>query len=544
MIDEIKADNVALIREATLEFSPKLTVLTGETGTGKSALLSSLKLLIGDRANTSSIREGSSELEVEGRFFLGDKEEDGHIVRRRLSQDGHGRVEIDGHLATVHELADTLGASVDLCGQHEHQRLMDTSTHAELLDAYAGEATLSALERYRGAFKEAQAAHRALKRIQKARADSQENAEQAAFVLNQIEQVDPSQEDYEELQEELPRAEHAEMLMSAADAAHQAVTEDGGVSDILSGVIQQLQDAARYDEKLKTYADNLESSLIEAEDAASELRDYRDSVELDPEELQQLEERNSQYQGLLRSYGPDLEHVLKRRDEAEELVSVIQDGDEREREAQRKIAEAENKLKAAAAALQKLRHAAAPKLTKAITAVMGQLEMGGAAVTFSIEDLPREEWAQEGPSAIELMYRPGAGLSLRPLRRIASGGELSRVMLASKVVLGNADAIDTLVFDEVDAGVGGATAVALAQVLAQLAQTHQVIVVTHLAQVAVVADTQYVVDKTEGDVPETKIHKVEGEKRVREIARMLSGDQSEASLNHAREMLEHAHVNN
>lgn len=544
MIDEIKADNVALIREATLEFSPKLTVLTGETGTGKSALLSSLKLLIGDRANTSSIREGSSELEVEGRFFLGDKEEDGHIVRRRLSQDGHGRVEIDGHLATVHELADTLGASVDLCGQHEHQRLMDTSTHAELLDAYAGEATLSALEHYRSAFKEAQAAHRALKRIQKARADSQENAEQAAFVLNQIEQVEPSQEDYEELQEELPRAEHAEMLMSAADAAHRAVTEDGGVSDILSGVIQQLQDAARYDEKLKTYADNLESSLIEAEDAASELRDYRDSVELDPEELQQLEERNSQYQGLLRSYGPDLEHVLKRRDEAEELVSVIQDGDEREREAQKKIAEAENKLKAAAAALQKLRHAAAPKLTKAITAVMGQLEMDGAAVTFSIEDLPREEWAQEGPSAIELMYRPGAGLSLRPLRRIASGGELSRVMLASKVVLGNADAIDTLVFDEVDAGVGGATAVALAQVLAQLAQTHQVIVVTHLAQVAVVADTQYVVDKTEGDVPETKIHKVEGEKRVREIARMLSGDQSEASLNHAREMLEHAHVNN
>jgi len=322
------------------------------------------------------------------------------------------------------------------------------------------------------------------------------------------------------------------------------VTEDGGVSDILSGVIQQLQDAARYDEKLKTYADNLESSLIEAEDAASELRDYRDAVELDPEELQQLEERNSQYQGLLRSYGPDLEHVLKRRDEAKELVSVIQDGDEREREAQKKIAEAEDKLKAAAAALQKLRHAAAPKLTKAITAVMGQLEMDGAAVTFSIEDLPREEWAQEGPSAIELMYRPGAGLSLRPLRRIASGGELSRVMLASKVVLGNADAIDTLVFDEVDAGVGGATAVALAQVLAQLAQTHQVIVVTHLAQVAVVADTQYVVDKTEGDVPETKIHKVEGEKRVREIARMLSGDQSEASLNHAREMLEHAHVNN
>lgn len=168
--------------------------------------------------------------------------------------------------------------------------------------------------------------------------------------------------------------------------------------------------------------------------------------------------------------------------------------------------------------------------------------MGTASLEVSLEPLPRSQWTLEGPDHAELMYRPGAGLSSRPLRRIASGGEVSRVMLAAKVVLGDADETDTLVFDEVDAGVGGATANALAEVLKKLSRTHQVIVVTHLAQVAVMADKHYVVTKTEGSVPETKLSEVEGDARVHEIARMLSGDESEASLSHAREMLERVHA--
>ena len=537
MIDEIQVKNVALIKEAEIEPSPKLTVLTGETGTGKSALLSSLKLLVGDRADASSVREGTDGLEVVGRFFTDDGDEDGHIVRRRVSADGRGRVDIDGQMASVKELARTYGATVDLCGQHEHQKLLDVTTHVGLVDAFAGDAAAEALSAYRAALKEARAAASELARVQEAGRASQEKLDEATFVLDRINEVNPSEEDYAQLEELLPKAEHAEALMQAAGAAHEAVAGDNGVSDVLSSAIQGLRDAAAYDAKLGKLADALESALIEAEDAASELRDYRDSVDLDPEELERLQEREASYQHLLRSYGPDLAHVLRRRDEAREVVDAAQDGGKRARAARKALEAAEARLADAAKTLEDKRRAAAPELARAVTAEMAELEMGTAQLEISIETLPRSQWGSEGPDHIELMYRPGSGLSLRPLRKIASGGEVSRVMLAVKVVLGDADATDTLVFDEVDAGVGGATARALAEVLKKLSQTHQVIVVTHLAQVAVMADTHYVVTKTASEVPETTLRRVSGEERVHEIARMLSGDQSAASLEHARALL-------
>jgi len=184
-----------------------------------------------------------------------------------------------------------------------------------------------------------------------------------------------------------------------------------------------------------------------------------------------------------------------------------------------------------------VRASSAPGLCSAIASQMALLEMGSASVEVSQERLPRTQWTRQGPSRVELLYHPAAGLAARPLRRIASGGEVSRVMLACKVVLGESDGCDTLVFDEVDAGVGGATAVALADVLSTLAKTHQVIVVTHLAQVAVAGDVHYLVSKSSGDLPETTIREISGEERVREVARMLSGDATETSLAHAREML-------
>lgn len=542
MIDEIQVRNVALIKEAEIEPAEGLTVLTGETGSGKSALLSSLKLLVGDRADASSVREGADGLEVQGRFFTDDGEEDGHIVRRRLTADGRGKVDIDGHMASVKELVQTLGRTVDLCGQHEHQKLLDVTTHVQLLDAFAGEPAAEAREAYQEALRKSDAAHRELRRVEEASRASEEKLDEAAFVLSRIDEVGPSEEDYAELEEALPKAEHAEALMRAAEGAHEAVAGDDGVSDVLSAAVAELREAARFDEKLGKLADALESALIEAEDAASELRDYADSVELDPEELEHLQEREAAYQRLIRAYGPDLAHVLARRAEAEETVSAVQDGGERVRRAKKALSAAEAELAEAARQLSSVRAKAVPELAAAITKEMGQLEMGTASLEVSLEPLPRSQWTLEGPDHAELMYRPGAGLSSRPLRRIASGGEVSRVMLAAKVVLGDADETDTLVFDEVDAGVGGATANALAEVLKKLSRTHQVIVVTHLAQVAVMADKHYVVTKTEGSVPETKLSEVEGDARVHEIARMLSGDESEASLSHACEMLESVHA--
>ena len=325
--------------------------------------------------------------------------------------------------------------------------------------------------------------------------------------------------------------------MEAASGAHALLAGDEGACDTIGGAVRALQDASRYDARLGGFAQSLESALIDVEDVASELRSYADEVEFDPESLEAMHARMSQLQGLLRAFGPRMEDVLARRQEAREVVEAAGDGGEAERRACGEVQRAEALLARCADALDEARAKAAPELARRVSEQMGRLQMGSAELVVTQERLPRAEWGRRGPSHVEFLYRPGAGLTARPLRRIASGGEVSRVMLACKVVLGEADGCDTLVFDEVDAGVGGATAVALAGVLADLARSHQVIVVTHLAQVAVMAQRHYLVSKSAGDVPQTSIAQIEGEDRVAEVARMLSGDASELSLAHAREML-------
>ena len=533
MLDELHARDVALIRDATIQPSAGLTVLTGETGAGKTALLSAIKLLVGERADAGSVREGADSLEVEGRFFERGGDPDGCVVRRRVSADGRGRVEIDGRMGSVRELASGVGRTVDLCGQHEHQRLLSVASHVEILDAWLGEEAAEALGAYQDALAAARTAADELERVR----------ELSRFTLRKIDEVAPKEGEYEELEEALPRAEHAEALVAAASGAHNLVAGDDGASDALSSAVRALRDASNYDSKLGSWADALESSLIDIEDVASSLRDYADGVEWDPESLEQMQQRLSRLEGLRRSFGPRMEDVFARREQAAAVVAASEGGDEAEKRAMKALDAAEKKLAHAADTLDAVREKGAPRLSAEVSAQMSRLEMGSASLAVSQTRLPRDQWGSMGPSRVEFLYRPAAGLTARPLRRIASGGEVSRVMLACKVALGDADGCDTLVFDEVDAGVGGATAVALAQVLRDLSRTHQVIVVTHLAQVAVMADRHYLVHKVtlaEGEAPETKIDEVTGDARVAEVARMLSGDTGEASLAHAREMLERA----
>lgn len=540
MIDELHVRNVALIRDASIEPAAGLTVLTGETGAGKTALLSSIKLLVGERADAGMVREGAPALEVEGRLFLPGDDEDGTVVRRRVGADGRGRVDVDGHMASVRELARRVGATVDLCGQHEHQRLLSVQTHVDMLDSWAGAPAADALGAYREALAAAEAAASELERVREMGRATGERLDEAAFVLRRIDEVDPREGELEELEARLPRAEHGEALMEAASGARELLSGDGGACDSLGDAVRALSDAARFDPALGSWAKALESSLIDVEDVASELRDYADGLDFDPEELERLQGRLARLEGLRRAYGPSMADVLRRRDEAREVVEAASDGGELERRAAEELRRREAALVEAADALDAVRAEAAPRLARAVSEQMAFLEMGSAELVVSQERLPRAEWTRSGASRVEFLYRPGAGLTARPLRKIASGGEVSRVMLACKVVLGEADDCETLVFDEVDAGVGGATAVALASVLARLAATHQVIVVTHLAQVAVAAERHYLVRKSEGEsgVPETSLVEISGEDRVAEVSRMLSGDTGEASRDLAREMLE------
>ncbi|MBS4896840.1 MAG: DNA repair protein RecN [Gordonibacter pamelaeae] len=552
MIDEIQVENLALIREAALVPARGLTVLTGETGAGKTALLSALKLLMGARADKDAVRDGEEALVVSGRFYgvaldgLEDADAEADlrelVATRRVTADGRSRVSLDGRMASVGELARAVAPAIDLCGQHEHQQLMKTSQHVRMLDAWAGGAVAEARAAYEEAFTAAGAAAAELARVREAVEASSARLDEARFVLQRIDAVDPREGEYDELLEELGRVEHAEALAVAASAAHEALAGEEGAIDALGGAVSALDSAARYDAKLGEFADALREAGYVLEDMARETRDYREGVEFDPEALAQQQERMASLQGLLRTYGPRMEDVLARRAEAADLVSLVDDAAERERAARQGLDRAEAALAQAAAALAEARAEAAPRFAAAVCAQMGRLEMGGAELVCDLAPLEREQWTKAGSQAVEFLFRPGAGMQARPLARIASGGEVSRVMLAVKVVLGEADEVDTLVFDEVDAGVGGSTAVALADVLADLARTHQVIVVTHLAQVAVRGEVHYVVRKTAGEraMPETDLRRLPDGERPAEIARMLSGDATETSLAHAREMLERA----
>ena len=543
MLDELRVQNVALIEDASLAPASGLTVLTGETGAGKTALLSSIKLLVGERADASAVREGTEALRVEARFFTSPEDQEGIVVSRKVSSDGRGRVEIDGHMASVKELASGIGTSIDLCGQHEHQRLLDVKNHVGMLDSWIGLDVQACLSEYTEALSVYHAAVDELQRVIEVSQSSNAKIDEAAFLVQKIDEVSPKEGELEDLEEQLPRFEHAEALLQAAGGTHNLLSDDEGIIDSLSEAVHMLQNASTYDAVLGSYAESLSSVLIDIEDVSSELRSYVHSLDFDEEALEEMQARMARLQGLMRTYGPGIKYVFKNYQAAQNLLEVTRDTEKLVREAQAAVDAAQDILILKAQELKKVRVAAAPKLCEAVNRQMSHLQMGSAQIELSFEDLPFEQWNKVGSTKIELMYKPSAQMTARPLRKIASGGEVSRVMLACKVVLGESDVCDTLVFDEVDAGVGGATAVALAEVLAQLAKTHQVIVVTHLPQVAIMGSRHYVVSKTEehNALPITSLIEVSGVQREEEIARMLSGSITETSLAHARELLAEVH---
>ena len=525
MIDEIQVKDVALIREASLSPSPGLTVLTGETGAGKTALVSAVKLLVGERADSSYVREGAKNAEVRGRLFPSDPTADELVAVRKVSADGRSRATINGTMASVSELARTVGPLVELCGQHEYQSLLKPAEHGRILDGWADlESTVGAA--FREALADARAAEAALEEMRATASASNAQLEEARFTLQQIEAVNPEGGEYEETRDWLARAEHAEVLARNSHGAAEALSGDGGALDALNTAISLIEEASRADESLAPFATTLRETCFVVEDVARDMAGYCDSIDFDGESLAAAQERMGQLMGLMRSFGPTMEAVFERWDAAAALVGLIDDADENLARAEAALEAAEAALAQAAAAYDAARAEAAPQFAAAVNEVLGRLEMGTAALEFS-----------RGSASVVFEFKPGASMQPRPLARIASGGEISRVMLAIKVALGAKDGTETLVFDEVDAGVGGSTANALATVLAELAGSHQVIAITHLAQVAVLADAHYTVTKTAGDAPETILAPVTGDARVAEVARLLSGTATETSLAHARELL-------
>ena len=534
MLEELHIRDLALIEDAWIEVGPGMTVLTGETGAGQTVLLGALKLLIGERADATSVRSGATEALVEGRFARGSDE---MLVRRRVSADGRSRCWLDGEMATVGTLSERIGPHVDLHGQHEHQSLLSSATHVAHLDSWAGGAVSSALERYREASARWREAEQEVQAASQRMAAARDDADRLRRLVAEVDAVEPLSGEDDELEARLPALQHAERLSEAASTAVGLLRGDGGARDALAEASAALARVAHIDPALDALATQVAESEALVDDAGASLRAYRDGVEHDPRALEGTLTRLSLITTLKRNHGPSLADVLGARDSAGRLLDDLADGEAVLERAHEAAASARASLEERASELDSARRAVAAGFESAVRAITEELAMEGARVEIAFHDLGFDHWTEDGPHRVEFLYAPAPAQPAKPLGRIASGGELSRVMLALKGIGGDSGA-PVLVFDEVDAGIGGATATAVGARLAALARERQVIVVTHLAQVAAFADAHMVVRKTlHEDSAVTVVVPVEGEPRLAELSRMLSGNESEASLAHAAELL-------
>lgn len=549
MIEELHVSNLALIERASLEFSPGLTVLTGETGTGKTALLGAIKLVIGARADASSVRDGEREAVVEALFSLDDvharrlaergfEVSDGQlVVRRRVGADGRSRCYLNDGLSTVGALEASAGSLVELHGQHEHQRLLAPRTHRSFLDAWGAAELDAPIAAYGEAFDAWRDATARLEEARSAARSSSERLEEARFLCSQVDAVGPLPGELDELEARLPILRDGESLALAAAEALAILRSEGGVLELLGSVRRALARCAGTDPRLDALYERLEGQLADADDLALELRSYREQVEFDPEALAAALDRIGQLDGLVRRFGPTYDEMLARWEEAQRLVSLQDDEAGTLSRLERAASEATRVLEDAARSLEEARGRCASAFSAELGERVAELAMGGASFEMQCQPLPMDQWTREASCRYELLYAPAPNVAARPLARIASGGELSRVMLALECMV-DLDEDAVLVFDEVDAGIGGATANAVADLIARLAASRQVIVVTHLAQIATRADRHLLVERgDDGGAARTTIRPIEGEERVAEIARMLAGTADGEALAHARTLL-------
>ncbi len=535
MLLELHVKNLALVEDVWLEFRSGLTVLTGETGAGKTVLVGALQLLLGDRADATLVRSGAEEALIEGRFLIDGQE---RLIQRRVSAEGRSRCTIDAEMATVGALGQMLGGVVDLHGQHEHQALLSVTRHAGYLDRFIGQSALDALEAYRTAFKEREDAAKARSALASSLADRERRIDYLTFQIAEIDAAAPHPGEDAEIEASLPRMRHGDQLTGAAAAAWAALSEDGAAVERLAEASGALGRVAGLDPAMDGIANDLDSALEAVDGIASRLRDYAESVEHDPRALEVAESRRAVLAALKKKYGGSVDEVLALRQSASIELEELGEGAAGLERAEERLEATHAALRSAAKQLTAIRVGSTSAFEVALMEAAADLALSNARFAISLLDLPYDAWSAEGPQKVEFMFAASGKETPRALAKIASGGEISRVMLALKDVLGQADHTPVLVFDEVDAGIGGATAVAVGRRLASLATTHQVLVVTHLAQVAAFADQQVVVEKaTAGERSVTIARPVGSEDRVAEIARMLSGGTTATGMEHARELL-------
>jgi DNA repair protein RecN (Recombination protein N) len=552
MLSDLIVKNFAIVESLHVQFGAGFNVLTGETGAGKSIIIDAINLLLGGRARGEVIRTGTEEASVEAVFDLqgeavvrqllaeqGLAADDELLVRRIVSRAGKNRVFVNGSAVPLAQLKSLTSQLVNIYGQHEHQNLQRVETHLALLDDFAGLGT--DLGHYQRAFSLHQQLQKQLADLDLAERERQQRLDMLAFQQQELAAAKLVAGEDDELEQERLLLQHGEKLAAATAGGYELLyAGSDAVCGQVATVADQLEQLQQIDPQLAPLAESLRSSLFNLEDVATELRHYADKLDFEPDRQQQVEERLAMLSSLKRKYAPTVTELLAYQAQVEQELNTLSDVQGHRADLQQQLAKAETEMLASGRELSTKRQQAAMQLAAAVQQELADLAMPKAQFELRLFDLPQA--SVEGLERGEFYLAANPGEPAQPLAKIASGGELSRIMLALKRSAPEGDGVRTLIFDEVDAGIGGEAATAVGEKISRLGQSLQVLCVTHLPQVAAFADQHFQVVKSEqAGRTRTHLQLLNGETQVEEMARMLGGTHvSERTREHARELIAHS----
>ncbi len=560
MLTDLKIKNFAIIDELHVSFGPGLSVITGETGAGKSIVIGAISLLLGDRASAEQIRTSEDSAEVEALFDISGQEAlkkrieemglgsgDELVVRRTVSRSGKNRVYINGSLATLSLLASLSGSLVNICSQHEHQAILDADSHIDILDEFAG--LLDRRFEYESLYGEYRGLGARLAELQALRKKKVEREDLVRYQLREIQEAGVKPGEDKALLEEKAVLSNAQRLMEYAARSYEVLYE--GEKSVLGGLklaLQDIREIKGIDSSLRVSPEELDPLFFLLEDAAVALREYAGRVVFDPQRLSEVDERLALLAGLKRKYGGSLDAVLRTGEALESELGGMSVVEEEISVVEKQASALKERLLEQARGLTEERRRAAGELKAAVEREIASLRMAEARFEALVSTPSAGDGSGEavltakGQDCVEFYISTNVGEDLKPLNRVASGGELSRIILALKKVLAKTGSVGTIVFDEVDSGIGGAVAEVVGEKLKEVAEHHQVVCITHLPQIASFGGSHYLVAKSvSGARTNSRVRRLSESERIEEVARMLGGvDVTEKASEHAREMLKKA----
>ena len=559
MLRELHIKNLAIIDDASANFEKGLNVLTGETGAGKSIIIDALCLALGERASTEVIRSGEKEAVVEAffdippkllnsssrRFLqdLGINIENGIILKRILSAQGKNRAYINDSMVNVQTLSEISKGIIDVHGQYEYQSLLSPDNQLDMLDAYGG--LLIERQEFTAIYETQTSLKQQIAELMQKEKERAQRLDILGFQVNEIETADLKTGEEKELSEEVKILSSASLLTELANQAYESLySSDSACLTSLSKILNSLKEISNIDVRAADAVKSAEEAIPLLEETAYFLRDYKDSLNFNPERLEEIQTRLELIKGLKKKYGGNIQEVLDYREKGLRELDELQHSEEKLETLNAELKKLKNILTEKAQHLSKQRKAVAKKIEQQVVSELSSLSMPDTRFSIQITQEAGDDTADDfkanskGIDKVEYLISPNIGEELKPLSKIASGGELSRVMLALKGILAKGDKIPVLIFDEIDAGIGGRAAETVGQKLKSLSASHQIICITHLPQIASYADTHLKIEKKiKAKRTTVEVRKIEKDERTVEIARMLSGDSSEVSIKHAKEML-------